>query len=905
MTRSSYLIFAGLLVLAAPAAYAQSTGLVQPTGELKRWHKVTLTFDGPAASESAGVNPFLNYRLDVTFSIGSKRVKVPGYYAADGNAAETSAVSGNKWRVHFVPDTVGTWTWAASFRTGVNVAVDPNQLAGAPTAFDGMTGSFNIAASDKTGADHRGKGLLKYTGKRYYQFAGTGERFLKAGADSPENFLAYYEFDGTPAKHYYNPHSGDWKTGDPVWQGFKGRNIIGALNYLASKGVNAVYFLTMNVGGDGKDVWPWTSSTERVRFDCSKLDQWEIVFQHMDRLGILLHVVMQERENDRMLDSGALGTQRKLYYRELIARFGHHLALTWNLGEEGTNPDAQRKEFATYIRTTDSYSHPIVVHTYPGEQELRYGPLLGFPNVEGPSLQISSKSNSHSEALKWLARSGESGRQWVVTVDEIGPANSGVLPDLQDPHHDDVRKQALWGTLMAGGAGVEWYFGYSYSHNDLTLEDHRSRDRMWTQTKVALDFFRTHLPFGDMINDDAATSSTGDFVLSKAGEIYAIYLPTGGTTNLNLGTMSRTYSVHWFDPRVGGALQRGSVTTIQGAGLQSIGVPPSQTSQDWVALVRAEDDLQMFPLSVSGGSGSGSHPAGAQVPITAADVSGRVFDQWVGSVAGLQNAYSPSTTFIMPAAAATLTATHKTGGLKLASFTLINSDTNLPVEGFDPIAPGSKLNLRTLPTRNLNIRANTDPQICGSVHFEYTGGAKTENVRPYAMAGDPNGDYANWTPALGTFQVSATPYTGINRTGTIGTPLVMSISVVDEAVPTSTDSPTVASLTLMDAVTNRPIPGFDPIQPGAVVDRSALRVLHMNVRANPGTAPVGSVYFSTNFGLTRLENSAPYSLAGDADGDYAGWTPAAGTYAVSATPYSGLSRGGSAGKTTSVTFTVR
>ena len=41
-----------------------------------------------------------------------------------------------------------------------------------------------------------------------------------------------------------------------------------------------------------------------------------------------------EAANKRELDDGELGTERKLYYREMIARFGHHLALEWNLCEE-------------------------------------------------------------------------------------------------------------------------------------------------------------------------------------------------------------------------------------------------------------------------------------------------------------------------------------------------------------------------------------------------------------------------------------------------------------------------------------------------------------------------------------------------------------------------------------------
>ncbi|MEZ5397232.1 MAG: hypothetical protein R2724_31255 [Bryobacterales bacterium] len=41
---------------------------------------------------------------------------------------------------------------------------------------------------------------------------------------------------------------------------------------------------------------------------------------------------------------------------------------------------------------------------------------------------------------------------------------------------------------MGGGAGVEWYFGHQYPHMDINMEDWRSRDRMWDQTRYALEF---------------------------------------------------------------------------------------------------------------------------------------------------------------------------------------------------------------------------------------------------------------------------------------------------------------------------------------------------------------------------------------------------------------------------------
>jgi len=567
------------------------------TGPMMQWHAVTLTFEGPQTNEIADPNPFVDYRLNVTFSRWDRQHVVPGYYAADGDAANTSANSGNRWRVHFVPDEAGLWTYTASFRAGPEVALMTDPNVGTPAAFDGLTGTFVVNASDKLAPDLRAKGLLRYTGGRYLQFAQTKEYFIKAGADSPENFLAYADFDdtydtedllregeaaGPKFIHRYEPHLQDWREGDPTWKDGKGKAIIGALNYLASKRMNSVYFLTYNVdGGDGKDVWPWVVPGDKLRFDCSKLDQWEIVFSHMDQLGLMLHVVTQETENDQALDGGELGPLRKLYYRELIARFGHHLALVWNLGEENTNTDAQRKAFCKYIRDIDPYDHPIVCHTYPGKYDEVYTPLLGFPDFEGPSLQT---NDTHAQTLKWLDASKEAGRQWFVCLDEIGPAHTGVKPDNDDYAHDEARKKHLWANLMAGGAGVEWYFGYRFAHNDLNCESWRSRERLWDLTRYAVEFIRD-LPFARMNHHDELTSAEDDYCLAEPGAVYAIYLPSGGTTDLDLGTATETFRIRWFNPREGGPLQVGTLAMTSGPGVVTIGQPAVDTDKDWVALV--------------------------------------------------------------------------------------------------------------------------------------------------------------------------------------------------------------------------------------------------------------------------------------------------------------------------------
>lgn len=567
------------------------------TGEFKTWHTITLTFDGPATSEYDTLNPFLNYRLLVTFSKENTQLTIPGYYAADGNAAETGSRAGNKWQVRFAAPSPGEWQYKASFRKGKNISISDDQNTGTAIAPDGTSGSFVVQKTDKKDQDLRYKGRLIYDNGPYFKFAGTGELFIKGGANSPENLLGYYEFDDTPAKHHFEPHAHEWNPGDPTWKDGKGKNLIGALNYLASTGINTVYFLTMNVMGDGRDVWPWTDEHERYRFDVSKLDQWEIVFEHMDKLGLVKHVITQETENECLLDIGQTGIQRKLYYRELMARFAHHPGIVWNMGEEngiapGWSPigqtDQLRKDMINYMADHEPYGNPVVIHTLAslkGHEDI-LPPLLGDNSLlQGISFQIHNMAWAYETTRKWRKRSMESGRPWVIWMDEIGPADVGVLPDDHPGQQDSVRREVIWGNLMAGGAGVEHYFGYKFPHNDLSCEDWHSRDRIWKMTSYATNFFRK-LPLAQMSADNDLTSTKDSYCLAAPGDTYVVYLKSGGETTLDLTKASGKYSVAWYDPRNGGRMQKGSVTTLKGGDIRALGAPPDNPQSDWAVLIK-------------------------------------------------------------------------------------------------------------------------------------------------------------------------------------------------------------------------------------------------------------------------------------------------------------------------------
>lgn len=320
------------------------------------------------------------------------------------------------------------------------------------------------------------------------------------------------------------------------------------------------------------------------------------------------------------------------------------------------------------------------------------------------------------------------------------------------------------------------------------------------------------------------------------------------------------------------------------------------------------------------------------------------------------------------------------------SFTLINADTD---EDIRTLQAQDTINLGTLPANNINIRANTFPATVGSVVFTLNSKNKTENVAPYSLRGDTNGDYDGWTPPIGNYTLKATTYSLSGGQGTAGTPLeiiftvtnnisnrlpvilpvpdqtihlpqdtltlaasaydpdgsiisynwtkvsggvvtmsgtntpalhlsnlqqgnyVFTLTVTDNmnanaveevyvsVLPASGSGQSVVSFTLINADSDADI-GL--ISNGDVINLSSLPSRNLNIRANTSPSEVGSVRFLLN-GKMVNENSAPYALKGDNNGDYRGWIPATGNYTLSATPYSQPNGGGLTGNGLTVNFT--
>ena len=318
-----------------------------------------------------------------------------------------------------------------------------------------------------------------------------------------------------------------------------------------------MYILTNNIGGDENDVWPWLGSTPAEardhagpdsRFDIGKLDEWRIIFEYMQTKGVVPYLVLED-------DSAWTGYDHGRYYRELIARFGYLPALIFNFCEEYneryTISDAL--EYLKKLKEMDSFNHPLGIHN------------INIPNdayIDAIQVDFTSIQTHYSDPLAhnklsmdWIERSKERKKRIPVSgFDEPRP--------LMD-------RRGWWSAYMGGGT---WEV-----HVDKPYDRPMSAwKNVWHCLGGARAFMES-IPFWEMSSSNHLVKSGKAFCLCKPGEVYALYLPSGGTVTLEM-TEDRRYEFDWWNPANGrnGDFQKGG--HING-GIRSFSSPGNG---DWV-----------------------------------------------------------------------------------------------------------------------------------------------------------------------------------------------------------------------------------------------------------------------------------------------------------------------------------
>ena len=220
------------------------------------------------------------------------------------------------------------------------------------------------------------------------------------------------------------------RAGDPTWKDGKGKGLIGAVNYLASKGVNSISFLPYNAGGDGDNVWPFVEPRRQVPL--RRLEARPVADRVRSRAAEGHVSALQaagkrnRRQRARQRDEPARGgraigrdgpvearrrrprAERKLYVRELIARFGYAArAELEHRRREHADRASSSCAMAMNLRDTDPYGgHHIVIHTFPNEQETGLSAAAGRASRRSPARRCRMAWNAvHERTLRWVRAS--------------------------------------------------------------------------------------------------------------------------------------------------------------------------------------------------------------------------------------------------------------------------------------------------------------------------------------------------------------------------------------------------------------------------------------------------------------------------------------------------------------------
>ncbi|WKN31612.1 Ig-like domain-containing protein [Porifericola rhodea] len=206
----------------------------------------------------------------------------------------------------------------------------------------------------------------------------------------------------------------------------------------------------------------------------------------------------------------------------------------------------------------------------------------------------------------------------------------------------------------------------------------------------------------------------------------------------------------------------------------------------------------------------------------------------------------------------------------VASLVLVNTDTD---EEVAELTDGDEINLKTTP--NFSIVAKPEfEDFMGSIAFYLNGDlVQSENVAPYAIAGDNRGDINPFDLEPGLYTLEVVPYTEALQEGDMGTKLVVNFSVVEVQE--------VLSLVLVNSDTDEDLIS---IGNGLIVPLDIFP--NVNIRADVNDNEVGSVEFRVNGEVFSVDNEAPFSLGDEVNGDYMALDLPPGEYTVTAVPFS-------------------
>lgn len=514
-----------ILVLSASCGQEQTrtqppTAVAQPPGEVELWRQFRVEF----VNTSWWRNPFdLEFTGEFTHVETGRMLTQFGFYAG-----------GDRWKIHFMPDRVGEWTFTTRSRD---------------RDLDGHVGSFTALPSDLPG-------MLETDGIRW--------RLSEYGPIAPI-LLAAGPFIRAEPIARTRPFV-DWA------RDTAGARMIGT-TMLTFKG-DEPYTL-------GPDDRMYEDAAEGESFHLAAWDRLNAFYDAVRDRGMGHYILIYgddasapDRHGLPEGRNGSIGRAETRLFRYLVARFGAYPIVMWDTGidiGEYRSP-AWIENFAEWFRVNDPWQHPVASRTGGGSGGVHPRRATYYSDGERvlPSRsQLLEKVTSRAVPTAMTDRYREN---------YASPFNGGRA---------EVRR-AAWQMLLSHGTAVyisgnenAGYLGSDYA-SDLEAAPDLGRVTRFAEQHVVGSGALTPA-------DELVLSTDGEVIVARSGgEEYVAYVFSGPALTLDLSASSRELVVSWYDP-LGGEYVFGG--TVAGGAPVEFTIPGSNAggTTEWVLHLRSAD----------------------------------------------------------------------------------------------------------------------------------------------------------------------------------------------------------------------------------------------------------------------------------------------------------------------------
>ncbi|MGC2402710.1 MAG: DUF4038 domain-containing protein [Acidobacteriaceae bacterium] len=550
-TKLSFSVFLAVLATLLPAvSFAAPKGVAFSSApaqiEAYDYVEISATIESPDATD-----PFVDATFTGTFEAtdGSSHGNITGF---------CDAADGSVFRIRFMPSQAGSYKYSVTYRQG--------------TYQKTATGTF------QTIDGHR-KGMLR---------------------DDPQ-YPWHFLWEGTKEHYFFNGTTAYWLVG---WR--DEHTIQYSIDRLARLKVNRlrvtiagrenIFFGEPVMAGPSWSLLPTAWPAEHPedfthpgfdysRFYVSYWQKFDRMVKYARERDMIISVVFDMGDNAVHPVAGSEDEHRFIQYA--VERYAAFSNVTWDLGDDLDHYRDEKwaHETGTLVEQWDPYHHLATSHPTQDVHQDRASSWFGFTSYQDWT------RDQHRLMLESRKLQEAAGRIIPQTNEEYGYEDH--YPGWAAPGSDsaDVLRRTAWDIYMAGGyqtagesarrgtnvwpdTGGGWMSGRG--------DDTQS---MFVGYGHIVEFFSSFAWWKTNPHDELVNN--GNYCLADVGKTYAIYLPRGGKTTVQLGP--GTYRAEWFDANSG---RRIPVTEdVMGPSWTS-GDPPDDSqfraTHDWALLLQSK-----------------------------------------------------------------------------------------------------------------------------------------------------------------------------------------------------------------------------------------------------------------------------------------------------------------------------